>query len=75
MGRKPRAHLSPEEKWQIVQESIESGHGFPCCKFSRTPAELVTHKANDIISTQTLRPSIVLCPSPFLVLAQKDGAR
>jgi transposase-like protein len=32
MGRKPRIDRSPEEKWQIVQEGIKSGHVSEKCR-------------------------------------------
>jgi transposase-like protein len=32
MGRKPRVDRSPEEKWQIVQEGIESGNVSETCR-------------------------------------------
>jgi len=32
MGRKPRVDRSPEEKWQIVQEGIQSGNVSETCR-------------------------------------------
>ena len=32
MGRKPRVERTPEEKWQIVQEGINSGNVSETCR-------------------------------------------
>jgi transposase len=32
MGRKPRIDRTPEEKWQVVQEGIKSGHVSETCR-------------------------------------------
>ena len=32
MGRKPRVHRTPEEKWEIVQEVLKSGNISETCR-------------------------------------------